>query len=611
MLRQDAKPLDLQPPSAKQSRRVSALHGIRKFFSDPQADQFANEDSPGKGSRHQPPLRRPTDEDYVVVSAESAQSSPIRESARDSLTTSRSFGSFESSRTLVGSTQPAAPRTTDTPVGWATASVPINLGKSHSPILFFKVARAPPDPTPTSRASAPPAPSHLRSSSTGSAETNRLYLIIATKASLHVFESEERSWHLVVDLYVPSQPRAVDLVRITPHNRARSSSTHDRTASTGKGRHSRRLSAESAGLGVFVSLNKDRAVVISLSDSSVREVDTPLLPQHVGDGKRSARSRAAQRASMIGYSQGLSDELVGGSFGNRGTSSADSDSIHSIESSKENQRDGWNHFFEFILGHRSAGPGMPLSLLFATKDRLTHVILPPLGGAHAKDGVPHGPDSAHHLNRSSSLSGGAGGYLPRLQPRPVHTFTWLSAPNRVVALVPPTPRGRNEGDDHYSTFPIVLAAFSATGVEVQEGHINLAALRSAPQQQQQQQRLGVVTTTPSSPVSVPFFVPLDRGPDSATLPPSPATASQGSCTTSEQDEIEEREGKASYDYGECRVLNPGRPSNVWLCRCSDWISLHGGTLLEYADGTGGRWGRRRRLGQCGESTGRREEERRR
>jgi hypothetical protein len=527
---------------------MSALNGIRKLFGDlHQADHTGSgSEEPmversrsvgaGGGAR-----RRGTDDDYVVVDHGSTHSSPTAENPRNSLA---------SSRTLLDSAARQSAdlgqrRTADAPMEWATSSVPINLGKAYSPILFFKLARAPPDPT-----------------SLDVDGDRQLYLIIATKGTMHVYENVGRSWRLVIDLYVPSQPRSVELVRIKPQKR-RSSSGRDRShsGSSGRGKHARWPSWDLTDLGIFVSLrDKERAVVISLFDSSVREVDAP---PPLADAKRSGRSsRAANRGSMNEFPQGLSDDLVGGSVGSSSSGGGGSDGGFLADS-----KEGWSHLFEFTFGRRllraaaaaaaaavdPSASAIPSSVLFLTKGRLTYVVVPPLGGGGrgAGGGVVGGGVEAAHSGEGSSSN--------RTELLPVHTFNWTWPPNRVVALVPredELSRNKNAdaGEDAErgqstttTTFPIVLVSFSNTGVEVQEGYVDVLALASSLRQQQHH---GSTPPQPPPPTTSggktrPFFISLEDQRAAAMLAKS--STARGKAV---EEVAEEPEGKALYDFGE-------------------------------------------------------------
>ncbi|EGG08904.1 uncharacterized protein MELLADRAFT_71351 [Melampsora larici-populina 98AG31] len=126
------------------------------------------------------------------------------------------------------------------------------------------------------------------------------------------------------------------------------------------------------------------------------------------------------------------------------------------------------------------------SLYLLTRGHLTHVVLSPLGNESSarKRSQRKSEQTSHTVNNSVGISS-------PIVLKPIHTFTWRAAPVKVRAHIISTPKEWNlplqkgpkskptDKSDETDELFCCLTAFTATGIEVQEGFISLNSLRSS------------------------------------------------------------------------------------------------------------------------------------
>ncbi|KAL8286343.1 hypothetical protein RQP46_004831 [Phenoliferia psychrophenolica] len=354
------------------------------------------------------------------------------------------------------SSMPPPETTNSLPSEWAHSSVAMPLPRGHSSILFFQLSSVPAkDPDPLT---------------TGDADTLKcwddaiLYLAVATSRVIYLFESrpsEKRTWVASNEFYAPATPRFLTLVQTDPslietaRNLKRSS-----TASA-----SSPTSASSLGeLCIFLGMRRE-SVLIRLPDLSVREIDLAPSSRHGGRPTSRAGSATSARSAMasaVGYLVESRQELPPGILPSeqrnvaRGRRHAPGD----LDGGDDGAKEDWIGCEELVFPTRPAAragaPPLTRRLYLLSKELSTSVVLSPLGcqrGGLATEGPLPRP----------------GGAPPPINLRPIHTFTWPSAVNKVVALLP-SHTLKPDVDPHL--LHLILVGFMKTGVHVIEGTIS-------------------------------------------------------------------------------------------------------------------------------------------
>lgn len=138
------------------------------------------------------------------VDASSVAKHALRESSATS-SHSRS-SSNDSARSAASVHAPGPP--TSMPLEWANSSVALSLPKGHSPILFFRICRAPP-------ATQALPMGNYEDEGAGLRPDQFMYALVVTVAKLvYVYESvpaEQRRWQLLKELYVSDRQHVTDL----------------------------------------------------------------------------------------------------------------------------------------------------------------------------------------------------------------------------------------------------------------------------------------------------------------------------------------------------------------------------------------------------------------
>ncbi|KAK4054789.1 hypothetical protein OIV83_000713 [Microbotryomycetes sp. JL201] len=320
------------------------------------------------------------------------------------------------------------------PLAWIQSSVLLPLPRGHGPILFFERIQMPCRNETGRRAVREEQDVH-----------GYLFLIVATARTIYVFESratERRTWKLSKELFAPSTPTNVSLVRL------RSALTSD----TGP---------YPADLAIFLGMSS-RAALINLNDSSVTELDLPGSSSGRHRSKSSvsassslsAKSSLSARASVIG-SQALHhvSSLVEGSkavpAGIRGSEKQIAlgkklDDALAVEG-LTNADGRWSACLSLTV---NATDDEMLHMVLITRGNLTHLLV----------------NEGSTLDSSSRLL-------------PLHTFIWPSSSvpiYDVTALV-----RRNSLKPTFAAAGFVhllLIGFVPTGLVAQEGILDTALL---------------------------------------------------------------------------------------------------------------------------------------
>ncbi|PLW45917.1 hypothetical protein PCASD_08639 [Puccinia coronata f. sp. avenae] len=407
----------------------------------------------------------------------------------------------------------------DLPLQWAKQTISLNLPRiqAYGPILFIKLSNSPvPGFNPINDQldqinDSQSIPSGLRPRSRartddGEDDSNALndgwwYLIIATKQMIFVMESQpasQRTWHLCAEMSAPFTAKSAHLV-LSEFPR----SNHSRTASQSRASTllSRRSHNPRLGYGELAVLltMKEYAVVISLSDLSVRELDL----QGTVTASQSTASISAYTSSLrptTGSFSGLSNlERVQNNFKPFGRHTPPT--TGSIEPVLINKRvkDGLGmardegfqvenrRLSRLVSDRRWAGCEELLIPVPITRGYLTYAVICPFGYEFRRRSSQREPSGSGIEQRA----GLAGGLPPPLLLKPVHTFTWRAMPVKLQAQIIPTPRkwakfqekkelpGGAQSDQNSSSDEVFccLTAFTASSVEVQEGFISLKFLR--------------------------------------------------------------------------------------------------------------------------------------
>lgn len=437
----------------------------------------------------------------------------------------------------------------DLPLQWAKQTISLNLPRiqAHGPILFIKLCNSPmPGFNPINDQldqiqDSQSIPAGLRSRSRartddGEDDSNTLndgwwYLIIATKQMIFVMESQptaQRTWHLCAEMSAPFTAKSAHLVLSEfPRPNSNRAASQSRLSTISRRSHNPRLGY--GELAVLLTM-KEYAVVISLSDLSVRELDlqgtvtasqTAASISSYTSGRRPTTASSFSSLSNLERVQNnlkpfgrnsspmtgsiervLTNKRVKDGFGivrdegfqveNRRSNRLVSDRrwagceellvpIPSQPAHSENTADaGVCHDAEEQDAHHLR------AIYLVTRGYLTFAVICPFGYESRRRSPPR-EQSGSGIDQHS---GAASGVPPPLLLKPVHTFTWRAIPVKVQARIIPTPSkwakvdektetgdaqvGENPSNDEVFC---CLTAFTASSVEVQEGFISLKFLR--------------------------------------------------------------------------------------------------------------------------------------
>ncbi|KAG0149703.1 hypothetical protein CROQUDRAFT_653260 [Cronartium quercuum f. sp. fusiforme G11] len=518
----------------------------------------------------------------------------------------------------------------DLPLQWAKQSISLDLPRiqAQGPILFIKLSQSPiPGFNPFNDAIDAIDPTMIplgfrpRSSFTACSDTGGpsknlndipqkwLYLQIVTKQTIFVLTSHpapKRTWHLCSEMAAPFSPKTVDLVCAKfPRSRINRSSVVSTTSTRRNSVLSPRSQLSGSGYGeeaVLVTM-KEYAVVIKLSDLSVREIDlhgtistrqSTSAGQFGGARKKTGGSLSGLanfenvQATLMGLPRAasgssLSSEpiLTGRKVGEGGGTRDDSFRVDSRRLHQPVNDRRWIGCVELLIPvtlSSSTSSDCPRtrssqtvirSFYLMTRGHLTYTVLSPLGTELGpKKRVPR---TAEQLQTAPVNPSGIP--CPILL-KPIHTFTWRAVPVKVRAHIVATPsewgvssseprrpgttesQARRDNDQVFCC----LTAFTASGIEVQEGFISLSSVRSLWEPMQPDMPR-------STKSSIPFFTPASQrlgrspkdstqmlatsGDNGGTQKLAPVTGANGVRPTSgprTQSEDREVTDTSSYDY---------------------------------------------------------------
>lgn len=432
------------------------------------------------------------------------------------------------------------------PLQWAKRFISLDLPRiqAHGPILFIKLSNSPtqgfnPISNRFDQIIGSDLPAALRPKSRGSDgpddESSRSngdgwwYLIIATKQLIFVMESQpnpQRKWHLRAEMSAPFTAKTANLVLAefpkTNHVRTSSQSRH---SSISRRAHNPRIGL--GELAVLITM-KEYAVVVSLSDLSVRELDlqgalvatqtTGCISPHVStprsvSGSFSGLSHLERvQTNFMPFARNMS--LINGSMepilttnkrikDGFGKSRDDGFQIENRRSSRLVGERRWVGCEELLIPvpsrqpvrpnrHLSENPGSNVAkevvnlraIYLVTRGYLTCAVICPFGfQSHSRSNRAENS----HVSNDQAGSIIPGGPPPPLSLKPFHTFTWKAIPVKVLAHIVPTPSrwqrpgssnryGQDDSSPNNEVF-CCLTAFTASGVEVQEGFISVEFLR--------------------------------------------------------------------------------------------------------------------------------------
>ncbi|OAV90966.1 hypothetical protein PTTG_28138 [Puccinia triticina 1-1 BBBD Race 1] len=433
------------------------------------------------------------------------------------------------------------------PLQWAKQTISLNLPRiqAHGPILFIKLSNSPvPGFNPINDQLDQindSLPAGLRSRSRARTDDGDdepkghtpndgwWYLIIATKQMIFVMESQptpQRTWHLCAEMSAPFTAKTAHLVLSefsrSNNNNSRAAS-HSRTSTL-----SRRTLNPRLGYGELAVLltMKEYAVVISLSDLSVRELDlqgaiaasqtttsissyttTTLRPT---TGSFSGLSQLERNFKPFGRnSSSISGSIEPVLVNKRikdgfGKSKDDGFQVENRRSNRLVSDRRWAGCEELLIPVPSQTPNCQntagaggrdeveseeehhlRAIYLVTRGYLTYAVICPFG-YESRSRSSTREQSSSGIDQHSGLAGGLP--LPLLL-KPIHTFTWRAIPVKVQAQIIPTPSkwknvdGKKDPGGGPGSRPssdevfCCLTAFTASSVEVQEGFISLKFLR--------------------------------------------------------------------------------------------------------------------------------------
>ncbi|KAK4058197.1 hypothetical protein OIO90_000936 [Microbotryomycetes sp. JL221] len=348
------------------------------------------------------------------------------------------------------------------PLEWFHSSLPLPLPRGHGPILFIRRTRL------------PCINSNVHTSTLRDERQadGWLFLLVATTRTIYVFESnsmEKRTWKLTKQLFSPSTPTDMELVRIGSNSTSQASIAPDYPSD----------------LALVLTMST-KAVLIYLNDSSVIELD---LPSNNSQNSRlrsrstvsatstiSNKSSLSLRASTIGtnalqhvtqFVEGSKNVPVEARGMERHSIALGKklDEGLMVEGSINNNSGG--HVEERWSGCTRLSIRLPnrelIHLSLITKGQVTHLI------AHQN------PVANNAMSDSSMI-------------KPLFTFNWSSTTSTISTIYPLIRRQTLQPTYEQAGFVhLLLIAVTGNGIAAQEGLLDLPGLRHQLLQQQQQQ----------------------------------------------------------------------------------------------------------------------------
>ncbi|GAA6013563.1 hypothetical protein JCM11491_002708 [Sporobolomyces phaffii] len=471
------------------------------------------------------------------------------------------------------------------PLEWLNSFVKLPLPKPHTPILSFTLApmprRAESDPAVGEKPEGEAFDSdsddedltneQLRRRDKDREEQGKLFLVVATKGVVFVFESsveEKRSWKLTRELTAPSTPRFMQLVRspgptanVSPQATAQPPPRHPRSSSSSVAPPV----AYPQDLCLLLGLSH-RSVLIRLSDFSVTELVAPAIAVPPSTLSRARTRSLSDSIKSTASSQSSSRHHH---HHHRASSSLnlnllDHPIVKKVQHAIEHTKDGKNvpHGYrgeKVALGRKLGGgaagsrddvtdaaSGSPggaedsgrwigsqevvfevgrgrrnvARFALVTKGHRSFLVANPVGRSDAV------PDTRHASDRSPTPT------ALLLPLAPVHTFEWPTdlAIRRVTCGV--------TSDRRHDRSHVALVAYTSTGISVQEGSVSHSALVAA-------------ASSSSSSCTLPrVFTPTN-----STAPPRPDLA-RLSLTVPDLgnergpvDDEDDLAGSCSFDFG--------------------------------------------------------------
>ncbi|GAA5955329.1 hypothetical protein JCM3765_003283 [Sporobolomyces pararoseus] len=479
------------------------------------------------------------------------------------------------SNSTISSPPPLLDDRTALPHEWYNSSVRLPLPKPHTPILFFSLSRMPLRSEEDTGSVDSEDDSdvedltneQLRKRSKLREEEGKLFLLVATKGVVYVFESsleQRRSWKLTRELTAPSTPRFMQLVR-SPKistNVIHATSHAPRSASTSSSSSTTTTNeAASYPLDLCLLLGlSHRSVLIHLSDCSVVELvipsssstsstsSTPLSRSRTKSVSNSIKSTASSSTTTHhhkftpslklnlmdnpivkkvqqvieggaggGKQSGVPAGFTGGEkitlgrkLNENGDSTEDLRRSLSVTSSRD-EESRWIGSEELVV---QIGKGKRNLKRFEllTKGFTTQLFNTPL---QDKTSSQQFETHSHHSSPVVSLN-------------PIHTFKWstdleIRKVTHSITTISDTVGRTGKGKSH-----LVLIAFTLTGLSIQEGYISQESILN-----------------PSS--SLPVFTPT---PTTSTLDLSRLSVDNSRIFAGreEEDEDEDLSNSATLDF---------------------------------------------------------------
>ncbi|GAA5896707.1 uncharacterized protein JCM6883_006989 [Sporobolomyces salmoneus] len=400
------------------------------------------------------------------------------------------------------STSPATDRNS-LPYEWVNSFVKLPLPKPHSPILFFKLSRMPSrtkdeDQEEYESDDEDLTNEQIRKRTKNREEEGKLFLLVATKGVVYVFESsleQRRSWKLTRELTAPSTPRFMQLVRSpetsqdTLHATAQPPPRHPRSSSASLSSIPNELIPYPHDLCLLLGTSY-RSVLIRLYDCSVVELVIPST------SSPTSRNRSKSLSNSIKSTASSSSASHHRSTSSIKLNLLDHPIVKKVQQVvKENRQStgvpaGFTGREQITLGRRLKDNGDSTDDLgrvksivgdegrwigneelivrvgkgkrnvkrfqLLTKGHSTQLFSTPLSST----------STVHHHNEASSST-------PTIELKPLHTFEWphdLSI--RTVVHSTRTIVDSSQRSKSFRTH-LVLVAFTSTGLSVQEGFVSL------------------------------------------------------------------------------------------------------------------------------------------
>lgn len=271
------------------------------------------------------------------------------------------------------------------------------------------------------------------------------YLAVTTKSAVYLYERKsesKRSWTEIREFYTPQAATGLDMVHFAAdavsdlYVGAHATQSHSRKPSSSLPSDSL---AQHPTLSLFVRM-KEKAVIIRLADSSVRELrlsERDQAQSHLGASMPTTGARS--RKASFGRSNSRSSFL-----GRRGSFSGD----HLREAIQATLKlgksdDSWTSCERVDLGAKQL-------YLLVTKGHSTYMVPEPIASS----------SSTADITQSTSI-----------QLLSVYTWRWRSSPSALHATATSL-----SSSSAVTTAKICLTAVTATGIEVHEGQANLSLL---------------------------------------------------------------------------------------------------------------------------------------